>query len=73
MSTGQEGLGDHTRGPATPEHEVSLPSAREKALKMKASTPRRLKDEDLHAEKASKTKTFASSKLEDEDLHTEKA
>jgi hypothetical protein len=58
MSTGQEGLGEHIRGPATPEHEVFLPSAREKALMMKASMTRRLRKEDLHTEKASKTKTF---------------
>ena len=44
MSTGQEGLGEHIGGLATPEHEVFLPDAREKALKMKTSAPRRLRD-----------------------------
>jgi hypothetical protein len=51
---------------------------------MKTSTPRRLRDKDLHAEKASKTKTPSPRRLgeerplcweglEDEDLCTEKA
>jgi hypothetical protein len=31
----------------------------EKALKMKASIPKKLRDEDLHAEKTSKMKTSA--------------
>jgi hypothetical protein len=57
MSTGQEGLGEHIGGPATLECEVFLPGACEKALKMKASRPRRLGDEDFHVEKASKMKT----------------
>jgi hypothetical protein len=37
MSTGQEGLGEHIRGPATSKREVFLPSAYEMTLKMMTS------------------------------------
>ena len=59
MSTIQEELGEHTGGPATLEHEVFLPGAHEKALKMKASMLRRLGDDEPLAEKSSKTKTLS--------------
>jgi hypothetical protein len=37
MSTCQEGLGEHIRGPATSKREVFLPGAYEMALKMMTS------------------------------------
>jgi hypothetical protein len=55
------------------ECEVFLPNTREKALKMRVSMPKRLKDEDLHAEKASKTKTSTPRRHGNEDLRAEKA